>query len=450
MKSMIRSIYTLFLMTLISISGFAQTTYTISASGKWSASIPTSCINCTINISNNKVLSIDQSVTCMNCTISGGSITDSNQAFSLLYAGSQTTTYFQSTALNVYGKSATVTVNAPLSLTNTTFTFYNKSTFTTSYEVDLTTSVINLYDSSSMTSTGGASTLIKLMSSSQIVIGNGSQTSTASLLVSGPTLTVYDKSSVILGNDNNVYSNWANYTYFPSVNANAHASKSYSTQNNEVSCGSGYPHSCANPFLYGPSTIGNSGASPGNILPIVLENFTATLNSDKTITLDWNTAQEMNSSHITIQRSADGENWDDIGTVKAQGNSAITTAYSFIDEHPLTGNNFYRLQLVDIDNSFTYSEENVIRTSTIGAISFFPNPARDYVNVSLGNALQSGQTVSVRLVSLGGQLMQEQHTAAGAGTVVSFRVSNYAAGVYILQVVGQNGTQETRELVIGR
>ena len=447
---MTRSIYTLFLITLISVSAVAQTTYTISASGKWSTSIPTTCINCTIDITGNKTLSIDQSVTCMNCTINGGSITDSNQTFSLLYSGSTTTTYFQSTVLNVYGNNAAVTVNAPLSLTSSTFTFYNNSTFTTSYEVDLTSSTINLYDTSTMTSTGGASTLINLMTKSQINVGNGSQTSHSSFLVEGPTLTLYDKSSVSLGNNNNYYSNWANYSYYPSVNANAHASKSISTQNNTISCGSGYPHACANPFVYGPSTIGSAGITVGTPLPIVLEDFTATLNSDKTITLDWNTALEVNSSHITIQRSADGQNWDEIGTVQAKGNSAITTAYSFKDEHPVSGNNFYRLQLVDIDNSFTYSEVKVIRTSTIGAITFFPNPARDYVNVSLGNALQTGETVSVRLISLSGQVMQVQNTAATAGTVVSFRVSNYAAGVYILSVAGQDGTQESRELVIGR
>jgi hypothetical protein len=444
-----RSIYTLLLMTLISISAFAQT-YNISANGKWSASIPTTCINCTINISSNKTLSIDQSVTCMNCTIDGGSITDSNRSFTLLYAGTQTTTYFQSTALNVYGNSASVTVNAPLSLTNTTFTFYNNSSITTSYEVDLTSSTINLYDTSRMTTNGGSTTQINLMTNSQINIGNGSQTSHSSLIVSGPTLTVYDKSSVSLGNDNNYYSNWANYTYYPSVNANAHASKSNSTQNNNLNCGGAFPHSCANPFVYGPATVGSGGAVAGSPLPIVLEDFTATLNSDKTITLDWNTAQESNSSHITIQRSADGENWDDLGTVQAKGNSAITTAYSFIDEHPLSGNNFYRLQLVDIDNSFTYSVVTVIRTSTIGAITFYPNPARDYVNVSLGNAIKTGETVSIRLASLTGQVMQVQNTAAGAGTVVSFRVSNYAAGVYFLSVAGQDGTRESRELVIGR
>ncbi|HEX3935211.1 MAG TPA: T9SS type A sorting domain-containing protein [Puia sp.] len=404
-----RRLYPIFLFTLLSVSinSFAQTSYTIAASGKWSTSIPASCTNCTITIGSGKTLSIDKSVTCMNCIISGGAITDSNQTISLLYAGSQTTTYFQSTVLNVYGNSGKVTVNAPLSLTNATFTFYNNSSFTTSYEVDLSASRINLYDTSSMTSTGGAATPIKLENNSHIVIGNGSQTSKSIFTVSGPTLDVYDNSSVAVGNDNNVYYNWSNYAYYPSTNANSSATKSYSTMGSTVGCGSGYPHSCSNPYVYGPSTIASSGIVPGNPLPIVLEDFTVVLNNDKTMTLNWNTAQEVNSSHITIQRSADGENWNDIGTVQAKG-------------------------------------------TTIGAITFFPNPARDNVNVSLGNALSSGESVSIRLISLSGQVMQEQRTTASAGTVVSFRVTNYAAGVYILSVAGQDGTQESRELVISR
>ena len=449
-KSMIRNFYPIYLFTLlaISVNSFAQTSYTIAANGKWSTTIPVSCINCTITIAAGKTLSIDKSVTCMNCIITGGSITDSNQTLSLLYAGVQTTTYFQSTALNVYGNSGKVTVNAPLSLTNATFTFYNNSSFTTSYELDLSASRINLYDTSSMTSTGGPATLINLENNSHIVIGNGSQTSKSIFTVSGPTLTVYDNSTVAVGNNNNTYYNWSNYNY--SSSTGSATVKPFSTMGSTVGCGSSYPHSCSNPFVYGPSTIGSSGIVPGNTLPIVLEDFTAILNNDKTITLNWNTELEVNSSHITIQRSADGESWNDIGTVQAKGTSAIQVAYTFTDEQPLTGNNFYRLQLVDQDNTFTYSEIKAIRTSSIGAITFFPNPARDYVNVSLGNALSSGEAVSVRLISLSGQVMQEQRTTASAGTMVSFHVTNYAAGVYILSVAGQDGTQESRELVISR
>ena len=444
-----RSIYTFFL-TLITLSAFSQTTYKINSNTSWSSSIPTSCINCTIIISSNATLTVDQAATCMNCSFNGGSILIPNKTLTLLYAGSQTTTYFTGTAVTVTGSNGLITVNAPLSLTSSTFTFDNTSGIITSYEVDLNASRIDLNDNSTMISTGSASTPINLENKSEITVGTGSQTSNASLVISGPAVNIYDKSTIALGNDNNSYFNWSSFTYAPNTNANSHASKSFSTLNTTMNCGSGYPHACNMATVYGPSSLNASGVLATNPLPIVLDAFSATLNSDKTVGLTWNTQEETNSSHITIQRSADGENWDDLGTVQAKGNSSTETGYSFNDEHPLTGNNFYRLQLVDLDNSFKYSEIKVVRTSTIGNISFFPNPARDYVNVSLGNAVSSAETVTVRLISMSGQVMQEQQATTAAGTVVTFHVTSYPAGIYILSVVKNHGTQESRQLMINR
>lgn len=443
-----RSLYTFFL-TLITLSALSQTTYKITSSSNWSSSIPTSCINCTIDISGSATLTVDQSVTCMNCSFDGGSILIPGKALTLLYAGSLTPTSFSGTTLTATGNSL-ITVDAPLSLTNSTFTFDNGSSIITTYEVDLNASRINLYDNSSMLSTGGASTSVNLTNNSQIAVGNGSQTSSASLMISGPALNIYDKSTIGLGNDNNTYFNWSSFTYYPSTSSSSHAAKSYSTLSTTMNCGSGYPHACNMASVYGPASLNASGVIPVNTLPIVLDVFTAILNSDKTVGLSWNTLQETNSSHITIQRSADGENWEDLGTVQARGNSATETEYRFTDEHPLTGNNFYRLQLVDLDNSFNYSEVKVVRTSTIGNISFFPNPARDYVNVSLGSAVNVSETVTVRLISITGQVMQEQQTSASAGAVVSFRVNNYASGVYFLSVIRADGSQESRQLIISR
>jgi hypothetical protein len=115
------SVYPLFLLSLITLSNiaFAQTTtYKISTSKNWSAVLPASCIGCTVNISAGVTLTIDESATCMNCTFNGGNISMSNESLSLLYSGSQTTTYFSGTSLTASG-TASVSVNAPLSLTNT-------------------------------------------------------------------------------------------------------------------------------------------------------------------------------------------------------------------------------------------------------------------------------------------------------------------------------------------
>jgi hypothetical protein len=438
---------TALIILIVSSSVMAQSAYTLSGNTNWSAVLPSTCYECTITIAAGSTLTVDESATCQNCTFDGGTVSIGGQTLNIQYAGSQTTTYFNGTNLQVSG-SGKVIVNAPLSLTNSIFTFNNTSSLTTSYNVALSASTIYLYDNSSMTSTGGASTTISLVSSSRIVIGNGSTTSSSIFTVSGPTLNVYDNSSVAVGNDNNVYYNWADYNYQHNSNANSNSAKAYASSGLGMNCGSGYPHACSNPSLYGPATLSSSGVVSGNTLPVVLTDFSAVLNSDHSVTLSWNTQEEINFSHFTIQRSADGENWDAIGTVQAKGNSAVQTDYSFTDEQPVSGTNYYRLALVNLDNSYSYTEVKVVRTSAIAQISFFPNPARDYVNISLGGV--SGSQVTVLLTGAAGQLLQEKKVVTGSGSVVTFPVQNIAAGVYILSVINADGSRESSPVLISK
>ncbi|HEY6902205.1 MAG TPA: T9SS type A sorting domain-containing protein [Puia sp.] len=440
---------TLLVLTLMTLSSasFAGTTYSITSNRNWSAVLPSTCANCTIDISNGVTLTVDQSSTCQNCTITGGTIVLNNQTLNIQYTGSLTTTFFSSTNLIANGNNAQLIVNAPLSVSNSTFTFNNKSYFNTSYDVDLVSSAVYLYDDATMMSTGSNSTLIQLSGSGQIVIGTGSKTSTAAFTVSGPTLKlVGHNAGVSIANSNNSYNNWSDFTYAPSVNANANASNSYSTQNNNMNCGGANPHSCANPSVYGPSSLSDAGLVKGGVtLPVILVGFTAVLNSDKSVTLNWDTQTESNSSRFDIERSADGENWTSIGSVMARGNSALPVSYSFIDQRPLSGAGFYRLRMVDLDNSYVYSDIKVVRSSVLSSVSFFPNPAREYVNVSLGASV-TGQT-TIRLINAFGQVLQEKRADAGT---VTFAVGNYAPGLYILSVVSNDGKQESRQLMIGR
>ena len=449
-----RNIYTTTLIAALitlSLASFAGSTYNITSNKDWSSVMPSTCASCTINVSSNVTLTIDASVTCQNCSFSGGNIVMTSKTLNLQYSGSLTTTTFSSVKMTVNGNGQVV-VNAPLSLTGSVFTFNNTSYFNTSYEVDLTSSAVYLNDNATMMSTGGSSTPINLMSNSQIVIGNGSQTSNAAFTVNGPTLALYDNSTVNVGNVNNSYNNWSSYNYTPTIHSNSNATKTKSTLNNNLNCGGTAPHACANPAVYGPSSLGSGGAVANITLPVVLVGFTAVLNNDKSITLNWDTKMEVNSKEFQVERSADGEIWSTIGVVAAQGNSSMPSNYAFTDASPLAGTNFYRLRMSDLDNSYGYTEVKVIRTSMVSAVSFFPNPAKDYVNVSLGTngGTSTASRIDVRLMNMAGQVMQEKTAQAGSGVVVTFAVSNFPAGVYILTVVDANGARETRQLMISK
>jgi len=439
-------IFPLIATLLMGSSAIAQTAYTIStaATTQWSAVLPSTCNACTITIPSGSTLAVNESVTCQNCTFSGGTLSISSETLNIQYAGSLTTTYFNGTNVLVSGSSQVI-VNAPLTLTNASFTFSNTSSMTTSYNVSLSASKIYLYDNSSMTTNGGSSTTIDLSNSSQIVIGNATTTSKAIFTVSGPTLNLYDNSTVALANQNSVYYNWSNYNYASTSTATG---KSYASSGVAINCGSGYAHSCSNPSVYGPATLSAAGVVAGTTLPIVLTGFSAVLNNDHGVTLDWSTQEEVNFSHFMIERSADGETWVEIGTVEAKGNSQVETAYTYVDGQPLSGTNFYRLTEVNLDNSYIYSPVVVVRTTTLAQISLFPNPARDYVNISLGANTPSA--VTVLLTSAAGQRVAEKQATGGAGTVVTIPVGNLASGLYIITVISADGSRESSPVLVSR
>jgi hypothetical protein len=193
--------------------------------------------------------------------------------------------------------------------------------------------------------------------------------------------------------------------------------------------------------LTGPETLN----APGS-LPVVLMVFEATLDG-KVTDLHWTTSLESNSDHFAIERSTDaGSHWEVLGTVPAQGNSALPVAYSYTDADPAAGANEYRLRMVDRDGKYGYSEVRVVRTGMAATVSVYPNPARDYVNITLGEGVSA--STNIRLISQSGQLLVEKKVTGGAGTIVSLPVSGYPQGNYLVLVTGADGAQQVSKLMI--
>jgi hypothetical protein len=117
-------------------------------------------------------------------------------------------------------------------------------------------------------------------------------------------------------------------------------------------------------------------------LPIELFKFTAKL-KDNHVLLDWSTASEQNNDFFTIEKSADGINWEAIGNMKGAGTTNIKQHYSFLDENAYQGLNYYRLKQTDYNKEFEYSyiiDLNTIQQKTDGLI-LYPNPADQTLSV---------------------------------------------------------------------
>ena len=163
-----------------------------------------------------------------------------------------------------------------------------------------------------------------------------------------------------------------------------------------------------------PLTVGAGLFNDGNLastylffgntssLPLTLLSFTATANDGDAI-LSWSTAQEVNTSHFEIERSAGGINFSSIGQVSAKNDNTLTTNYTYTDGSPASGDNYYRLRMVDIDGKFTYSKVVSLDFQPNGpsVISTYPNPAHGSFNLLFRNMAPG--TYRMNLASVLGQ-----------------------------------------------
>lgn len=95
------------------------------------------------------------------------------------------------------------------------------------------------------------------------------------------------------------------------------------------------------------------------------------------ISVNWATASELNNERFIIQRSYDGREFDDIGTVMGAGNSFNILNYKFEDNLvSLTSNDiFYRIKQIDYDGSNDYSQVVKVAVDKENSIRVYPNPA---------------------------------------------------------------------------
>lgn len=389
----------------------------------------TTAVNCSFS---GGTVAITQNFTCQGCTFSNCKLIITNSALTL----QSNTTSFTNVTGTVSG-SSTITGSAPLVFTSSVFTFSGTSAFNPQQQLDLYSSTLNFYGNSYMLSTGGPD---NLWAGSHLVAGDGTTTSKAYLFFNGATLNLEDAaSSFALANYNNYYFNWSAYNSISNH-------KSYNG-NSTINCGTTGKNACATPYTYGPITAGSNGIAAGfSSLPVVLNDFTVSLTAKNTVDITWSTQQEINSASFVIERSTDGAQWQAIGSVAAKGNSSVVSAYAYTDQSPLSSVNYYRLRMVDLDGSYTYSAVKLARSSVVKGISFFPNPATNYVNVSLSEAAASN--TSIQLLTLSGQVLVDQKVSAGSNGIVTIPVQQYTRGMYVLRVASADGAQQTTKLMI--
>ena len=119
-------------------------------------------------------------------------------------------------------------------------------------------------------------------------------------------------------------------------------------------------------------------SNASSALPVELTRFGAAAEGSG-VRLAWATASEKNSAAFEVQRSADGETYQVVGKVAAQGTSTSQHEYDFRDARPLAGLTYYRLRQIDNDGSSAYSPVATVRARAGAETLAYPNPTTGLV-----------------------------------------------------------------------
>lgn len=87
-------------------------------------------------------------------------------------------------------------------------------------------------------------------------------------------------------------------------------------------------------------------------LPIELLSFRLSKPKSGSIRLEWRTGSEREAHSFVVERSADGQRFEAIGAMRANN---APSDYTFDDDRPLKGDNFYRLKMLALDGRVAYS-----------------------------------------------------------------------------------------------
>lgn len=172
-------------------------------------------------------------------------------------------------------------------------------------------------------------------------------------------------------------------------------------------------------------------------LPIKLSSF-AVQQNEKIIVCKWETLSEENVANFIVERSIDGNTFENIGNVAAVGNSANKLYYQFVDNNAYkqpTKQLFYRLKMNDKNGTFNYSKVVMVRLGEKQLLHLYPNPAKNVTTLSIVNSSVNTSNSTIQIVDYLGRILHQQNAFIAIGNnAILLNTASLPQGNFVVMV----------------
>jgi hypothetical protein len=173
------------------------------------------------------------------------------------------------------------------------------------------------------------------------------------------------------------------------------------------------------------------------LLPIKLLSFNA-IPGQQGLALNWSVTNEDGLEYYTAQKSTDGINWKNIGNVVV--GSADVNSYSLKDFEANEGNVSYRLKLVAVSGSTTYSKIIEVNFKVRPGTNIRHNTIFNS-NINLRISATENDEYSFAMYSIAGNkiIEKDKHIQSGINYFTIDVPVSAARGVYVLVIRNKTG-----------
>jgi hypothetical protein len=186
---------------------------------------------------------------------------------------------------------------------------------------------------------------------------------------------------------------------------------------------------------FSPFTLGSK--SSGNILPIDLISFNASCKDD-IVDVSFSVASQQNNDYFLVERSIDGNEWDELGILQGENKSNNQKDYSILDFTPIDGMSYYRLTQVDYDGKFKVFSpvrNSCYTKETNLAMVVYPIPVINEFTFEISVEDYQGSDVFYNIINMQGAVVLSNSLELNKGfNTRTIDIDQLPSGIYILSV----------------
>ena len=185
-------------------------------------------------------------------------------------------------------------------------------------------------------------------------------------------------------------------------------------------------------------------------LPVELISFNASLKTETSAALAWETASEINNDRFEVERSEDGSNFNKVGEVAGHGTTNTENAYSYLDDfgpNILVPALYYRLKQVDFNGAYVYTDiRKVILSEKADGIKVWYD--RDIEKLNAIISVTQSHPIAVRIIDAQGKVIAEQNVTTNKGNnALQLDMHGLANGVYTFIYYPESGNIQSKKFV---